>query len=124
MNAWNDLQEILEPGEEVEAIVFGPWGWGCLLGTEEEENWELGFDEPDPPLVPFNKRGVVMTLEEAQQYMDGWSFYGGYGAPECYAVYIWTNQRIFWVTQYDGATGLNSAPRHPKNIMPNMPGGG
>lgn len=110
MNAYEDLQNYLEENETVEAIVFGPWGW-------------YGYCEPEPPPVPPDKRGQILTLEEAKPFMQDWSFYGGYGAPECYAVYIWTDQRIIWVTQYDGSTGLNSAPRNPQAVMPDMPGG-
>lgn len=121
MSAYDDLQEILLEGEEVEGIVFGPWGWG--IAPNEGEDWDYGYSEPDPPPVPFEKRGEVMTLDEAQQYMNGWSFYGGFGAPDCYATYIWTTERVMWVTQYDGSTRLNSAPRHPDEIIPNMPGG-
>lgn len=109
-NAYDDLVGCLDSDEQVEAIVFGDWGWG---GT-----WE-----PQPPLVPADKRGIVLTLEEAKDYMDGWSFFGGYGSPECYAVCIWTNKRVVWVTQYDGSTELNGAPRNPCNYKPEMPGG-
>ena len=55
--------------------------------------------------------------------MQGWSFNGGYGSPACYAVRVWTNLRVFWVTQYDGATCLDSARRNPSDEMPDMPGG-
>jgi len=122
MSAWTELQQELEPGETVEAIVFGAWGWGhapSLYGAE----WEPGYGEPNPPPVPFEKRGVVLTAEEAEPLMESWGFSGGYGAPDCYAVRIWTDRRIFWVTQYDGATRLDSAMRHPFAHMPDMPGG-
>jgi len=121
MSAVDDLREYLREGEVVEAIVFGPWGWGSA--PIDGEDWEPGFGEPSPPPVPFDKRGVVLTLDEAESYMESWSFYGGYGSPDCYATYIWTNQRVIWVIQYDGSTGLDSAPRHPRGDMPDMPGG-
>lgn len=120
MSAWDDLHDFLEGGEEVEAVVFGPWGWGSFI---EGRGWEPGYGEPNPPPVPFEKRGVLLDALEAMPYMRGWSFDGGYGAPMCYAVRIWTNRRVIWVTQYDGATWLDSAPRHPTAHMPDMPGG-
>ena len=110
MSASNNLRDYLDVGETVEAIVFGAWGWG-------------GFEEPEPSHVPVEKRGVVLSWAEAEPLLHGWEFDGGYGAPECYAVYIWTNRRVIWVTQYDGATGLDSAPRNPVDIVPGMPGG-
>ena len=41
MNAWQELQESLEPGETVEAIVFGPWGWGSA--PTKGEDWGAGL---------------------------------------------------------------------------------
>lgn len=110
VSAYTDIQEYLRDEEIVEAIVFGKYGWS-------------GYDEPDIPPVPVDKRGVILSISEAEPFMQDWSFYGGYGAPDCYAVYIWTNLRVIWVTQYDGSTELDSAPRNPQNIMPDMPGG-
>ena len=108
-NAFDDLQDFLMSGECVEGLVFGVWGWD-------------GFKEPGPPPVPKDKQGVLMQLEDAKPFMEGWSFDGGYGAPTCYATYIWTDKRVIWVTQYDGSTGLDSMPRHPANVIPDMPG--
>ena len=116
LNAYDDLLSELRDDEDVEGIVFGGWGWS--YGTDE-----LGYGEPDPPIVPFDKRGVVMSLDRARPLMAGWSFYGSYGAPTCYAVTAWTNERVLWVTQYDGSTGLSSAERNPKDYWPDMPGG-
>lgn len=109
MSAYTELMEYLEEGEAVEALVFGDYGWG-------------GYRE-DTEFVPKDKRKVVLTLEEAKPMMDGWKYYGGYGAPLCYATYVWTNKRVIWVTQYDGRTDLCSAPRSPVNCEPNMYGG-
>jgi hypothetical protein len=109
-DALEDLTEFLESDEQVESVVFGDWGWG-------------GFSEPDQPNVSKDLRGKVLNLEKAAPYMRGWSFYGGYGSPDCYAVYVWTNKRVIWVTQYDGSTSLSSAPRNPVECEPEMPGG-
>jgi hypothetical protein len=118
LNAWNDLQEYLDEGEEVTNIVFGNWGW-----AHADNEYIKGFEEPDPPPVPPDMRAKVLTPEEARPLMAGWSFNGGYGAPECYAVRIYTTTRVIWVTQYDGATELDSTFRRPKAHWPDMPGG-
>lgn len=110
MSAYNDLIKYLDKGETVEAIVFGNWGWD-------------GYGEPRAHNVPKAKRFIILTLDEAAPLMQKWSFYSGYGAPDCYATYIWTNQRIIWVTQYDGSTTLDSAPRNPEVCTPYIPGG-
>jgi len=111
MNAYDDLMKELEEGEIVEGLVFGDYGWS-----------DFGEEDCDNP-IPQNKRGVLLTLEEAKPLMDGWTYDGGFGSPDCYATYVWTNKRIIWVTQYDGSTCLDSAPRHPMSCKPNMPGG-
>lgn len=113
LDAWNDLMEFLEPGETVQALVFGEYGWG---GYSEE-------DLPEGAGVPKDQQGRVLSPSVARPLMKGWSFNGGYGAPECYATYIWTADRVIWVTQYDGSTRLDSAPRHPAACIPDMPGG-
>lgn len=109
MNAYEDLMKFLEKDEVVEALVFGDYGWD-------------GYGE-DTKFVPKDKRKVVLTLEEAKPMMDGWTYYGGYGSPQCYATYLWTNKRVIWVTQYDGRTDLCSAPRSPVKCTPEMYGG-
>lgn len=121
MPARDDLLEFLKSDEKIECLIFGPWGWG--RAPDKDGEWESGYGEPKPPAVPFDKRGVILSWEESLPYLEGWDFYGGFGAPECYAVRVWTNQRVIWVTQYDGSTGLDSAPRNPTATMPNMPGG-
>lgn len=55
-NAYQELTESLQEGEKVEALVFGDWGWG-------------GYKESEDPL-PKEKRGVILTLEEAEPFMQ------------------------------------------------------
>ena len=109
-NAYEELLSELQEGEVVEAVVFGEYE-----GYEEDVKFSL---------VPIDRRNKVLSFGEAKQYMKGWSFKNGFGEPNCYAVYIWTNYRVFWVTQYDGSTELNSMPRNPIDCVPGMPGGG
>lgn len=115
MSAYDELLEYLNEGETVESIVFGPFGWGS--------GDKLGYGEPESRPVPLDQRRKLLTLEEARPFMQGWPFDGDYGAPKCYATYIWTDQRCIWVTQYDGSTCLSSMPRNPTACTPSMPGG-
>eukprot|EP00439_Symbiodinium_sp_Y106_P042006 s306_g5.t1 len=103
--------DLLLDDEEVEAIVFGDWGWGNYEEVDEAHQ------------IPEHRRGKVLTPYEAGSYMEGWSFLGGHGAPECYAAYIYTNQRVIFVCQYDGLTSLEGIPKSPIACMPTMPGG-
>ena len=108
LNAYDELMEELEGGEIVDGIVFGNYG-------------NSGYGEPEPNPVPEELKGKLLKPEEAKPYMDGWSFYSDVGAVECYATYIWTNKRVMWITQYDGATNLDSMPRNPCDIISAYP---
>jgi hypothetical protein len=112
-SAHEELLGELEPGETIEAIVFGPWGWGV-------EEWEPGYGEPKIPPVPFSARGHLLQWEEAEPYMTGWSFYGGFGSPSCYAICVWTNRRVGQVHEYDGSTRLTWVPRNPIAHIPKL----
>lgn len=102
--------EELAGGELVEAVVIGEMGWGDY-GKERVPNYA---EQP---------KGVLLSWEEAKRWLN-YDFSDGYGAPECNAVFVWTTNKVMWVTQYDGSTCMNSAPRNPVAVMPHMPGGG
>ena len=107
MNAFDDI-ELLED-ETIEAVVFGNFGTPGDGGA----SYEI-----DPP-IPKDVRKKVLTYEAAYPYGDGWKFKGGFGTSETYNVHIWTNQRVLFVHEYDGATCLESVPRHPTDsVMP------
>lgn len=110
MSAHAELLEFLEDGERVEGVVFGAFGWGGYLEAKERP-------------VPEHKRGVVLSLDEAAQFMDGWKFHGGHGAPRNYAFCAWTNRRVITVGEYDGETWLTALPRNPIDFMPENIGG-
>ncbi len=115
MSAWDELNESLDDGEEVECVVFGPWGWNSVNDMESEA--------PEPQ-VPPSIMGRRLILSEAEPFLKAFSFSGGYGSPDSYATWIYTNKKVMWVTQHDGSTGLNTMPRHPiQGQVPYMPGG-
>jgi len=102
--AWGELNDYLLEDETVEGIVFGDWGGWVTKETEA--------------LVPLSQRYKVLSLEEAEPMMFGWSFYGGFGSPDCFPSVVWTDKRVISVVEYDGATGLSSFPRNPINHEP------
>lgn len=101
-NAYEELLGYLDVGERIDSIVFGEFGWGSH------------YREPSPYPVPETFQGIVLSLADAKPLMDGWQFDGGFGAAECYPVYVWTDKRVIFVSEYDGNTRLNSVPRHPE----------
>jgi hypothetical protein len=114
MNAYKNLIDFLREDEHVINIVFGDYGQN-----------NIGFEFEDYDSLPIKKelKGKLLTLEEAKPLMESWSFCKGFGTVECYAVYIWTNKRVIWVSQYDGSTWLSSAPRDPIVCIPKISGG-
>lgn len=99
MDAYDEMMTSLKKNEWVEAVVLGKWG-GIGPGDDVYK-------------IPKRLMGRVLTREEAEPYMRGWSFEGGYGCAECPAVYVWTNMRVMYVAEYDGSTTLASVPRYP-----------
>lgn len=94
-------------GEQIEAIVVG-----------QHDN------APDKysgnRAVPADEN-VILSREVGLAKLDQ-DYHSGYGGADCYPMYAWTKSRIYFVGEYDGATGLNSVPRNPINCKPNFSG--
>lgn len=121
LNAMNDLKSYLSENnidEPIEGIVFGPWGWNGHYSCHDYDSPECSKRQNQ--IIPTSKMNTVLSEEEAQLYMDGWTFYNDYGYPATYASYIWTAHHIIWVTQNDGSTWLSSAPRNPARCVPTI----
>lgn len=111
-NAKSEILELLAHDEAIEAVVIGEYGWS-------------GYGEEALPCpIPQDMRNKVLSWEEAAPHMECWSCYGGYGSPSCYAMYVYTNMRIFFIRTYDGSTSLSHIPRNPVDCSPDMFGGG
>ena len=111
MSKINFKDEILEEvaGEEIVGVVIGNMGWGT-------------YNKDNIPLYDVQPKGKVLSWKEAAPFLD-YEHDCGYGAPECNAVYVWTETKVYFVVQYDGSTGFSWVPRDPVDIMPEMPGG-
>ncbi|MEM1021377.1 MAG: hypothetical protein AAGJ09_12925 [Pseudomonadota bacterium] len=120
-NACEELEAALEQDEQVEAVVFGAWGWGWMPEPGEEFRKDTFEKEP---ILPLDKRLKILSWEQAKPLMQDWRFGGGYGSPDCYATYIWTTKRVFFVVKYDGSTSLEFVPKTPTALEPEMFGGG
>jgi hypothetical protein len=109
---YQQIDEALYKKEKITGIVFGSWrDWDFLSGEKEDTK------EEEVPLVPEDKRGVVLTLEEAKPYLEGWDIC----SEDCifaYVIFVWTTLRVFFVVDRDGAWELNSVPAIPVNTMP------
>jgi len=110
MNAAEGLTVALQPGERVEAVVFGDFSdWDESEGTD---------------LIPANKRGVLLSFDEALGFMTGWSLDSAREDFMPGRFTVWTDQRILFVGCYDGSHWITSMPRNPTPFMPHAVGGG
>ncbi len=115
---WSLLTNVLSflhPNEEVEAVVFGPWGWegrpqlGCELEPVSTKDTPWGYrrlcyssykgstedqegQQKPHNFIPYELRGrILASWAEAATWMTNWQFLGGYGSPESYAIRVWTD---------------------------------
>lgn len=79
-------------GEPIEAMVVG--------------KHYANYDDPaaDECVLLDRETGLAKVDEE---------YDSGYGGADCFPFYAWTKSRVFFVHEYDGATGIVWAPRHP-----------
>lgn len=92
-------------GERIEAMIVGP-----------HDSMRFGDDEghlPDECVILSREAGLAKV---DQDYNDG------YGGADCFPLYAWTKSRVFYVSEYDGSTGLDWLPRHPMVCEPQFGG--
>jgi hypothetical protein len=98
------LERAIEKyGEPIEAIVVGK------------------HDKASRREPPSADENVILTPEAGLTKLDE-EFYDGYGGADCYPMYAWTATRVFFIGEYDGATGLSWVPRHPTATEPQFSG--
>lgn len=115
MNFADDIR-LAAGDEQIEAIVIGPFGWSTFIQDDKP------FGMTEDQVVPKEKLGVVLEWDEASKLLD-YEYDVGYGSPLCHAITAWTPNKVIWVTQYDGSTCVDWAPRNPVDHIPYMPGG-
>lgn len=108
-NAYEDILEVLEEGEVIEAIVF----------EDPKDIYSM-----ESYSIPKENIGVPISLEQARPYLKGWTVYGSYGCEEVIPFYVWTNFRVLFIGSYDGSTWLTGVPRNPISCNPYTIGGG
>ncbi len=116
MSLQNFKRNILEAtgGEAIEAVVIGV--------CEKYDNDPYAYTA-DIDTIPQSVKNKVMSWIDAEKYLN-YEYNAGFGGLGCHAIYVWTPQRIIFVSTYDGATKVCSVPRHPVDGEPIMPGGG
>ena len=104
----NWIEETAD-GEKIISAVIGEMGGGDY-GAKDIDGYYRS---------PKNK---VLSWEDAIPHLE-YEFDSGYGEPGCQAIYVWTETKVMFVSQYDGSTAIEWVPRNPIDTKPSMPGG-
>ena len=91
-------------GESIEAIV---------VGKHDRAGWRADA-LPDENIILSRDVG----LAKLDQNYDN-----GYGGADCFPMYAWTKSFVYFIGEYDGATGLSEVPRNPIACEPKFSGG-
>ena len=105
-NLRKELEEGLDEGERIEAVVIG-----------EHDSDPNKYN--DGPKREADKLNRVLTWEEAAPILDE-EYDDGYGSAECWPFYAWSNTHIYFVREYDGSTSISAIPRNPRDIEPDF----
>lgn len=95
------FEQAADP-EQIQAVVVGY--------HYDDDDW----DEP-------KRLFLVQTWEEARPVLD-YEYHNGYGGADCHKVYAWTEARVLFVHEYDGATTVVWVPRNPVECAPDWGG--
>ena len=88
----------IEKGEQITAIV---------VGVHYDDRWSTSRDRR-----PQHQRNTVLSREDGLTLIDV-EFDSGYGGANCFPITAWTDNWVFVIGEYDGATHLATVPRHP-----------
>lgn len=95
---------VSEYGEPLEAVVVG-------RHADRKYNDHQVYEDEN----------VVLSPEAALIKLDQ-EFDNGFGGENCFPFIAWTASRVFFVSEYDGSTGLSWVPRNPVAIEPEFSG--
>ena len=103
-----NFKEFIERHAEGKPIL------GVVLSVHDDDKYRYDPDEPRTSNAPIN---TFMVWEEALAYID-YEFDEGFGSPDCHAYVAWTEDRVLFNTEYDGAISPMWAPRNPQDCKP------
>lgn len=82
----------------------------AVVGIDDRA--EYGSPERDDEIVR-----QVWPWEEAAKLID-YEYHSGFGGADCHAVIAWGEKFVYFVHEYDGATGIQKVPRNPMPCSP------
>lgn len=97
-----------ELNETISHIVIGEH-YSCIYSSDDDEDAR----------PPRDKTNVKLSREEGLAILDE-EYDNSFGGADCYPFYAWSENYLFTVSEYDGATGVSAWPRHPVNCIPDF----
>lgn len=80
----------------------------AVVGWHDKDVGKWREPEKEFPVEPW--------LEAAQKI--DYEYDSGFGGADCHAVIAWGEKFIYFIHEYDGATGIRCVPRLPQNYAP------
>jgi hypothetical protein len=101
--------EYAAGGEPISAIAIGPFARGDGYGEDR-------ISRAAPVRI-----GQLLKWEEARPMLD-YEFDRNFGQPQCDAIHAWTENKVLFVYEHDGATQVLTIPRNPTPDDVRLPG--
>lgn len=74
-------------------------------------------DDDEKKYDDYGRKFPVEPWAEASKKLD-YQYNNGFGGADCHAVIAWGERYVYFVHEYDGATGINCVPRNPEECAP------
>lgn len=74
-------------------------------------------DDADERWGNYTKQFPVEPWADASKKID-YEYDSGFGGADCHAVVAWGERYVYYVHEYDGATGIQKMPRNPEPCAP------
>jgi len=103
-----NLRTWLEEAEE----RFGEPILAVVVGKHDNAGWDAPLQAGENTILSRDA-GLAKVDQE---------YNNGFGGADCFPLWAWTESRVFFVAEYDGATGLNFVPRDPTPGAPSFSG--
>lgn len=105
-----NLRKALEAAEAAEGEMIEV----IVVGQHDRCRWdeEPRYDE-----------NILLSREQGLAKLDQ-DYDNGYGGADCFPFWAWTPTRVYFVAEYDVATGIAWVPRNPISGKPEFSGCG
>lgn len=108
--------------EDIEKAADGPIVAAVIHADQGHVDYSYDpIRKHDPRFVPPGLTRTVLTWEQARPLLD-YPYDNGFGVQDCHDVHVWTDERVVYVHEYDGATELEWLPRNPPPAAPDRGG--